>query len=215
MGICSAVRNKLLQVTHGSRQLCGLLPMGERRCSLFWAVRKDELEKLYLAGFDQWKREVLKIVPVAEEVLMTLSSFEQTRFTTYQHAHMRRWSAGRVVFLGDAAHAMSPHLGQGINLALLDGLAFAKAMECCSNRGNSALSEVFGTYEKLRRAHTNYYATVTFLLSPFFQSRGIFKGLGRDIVLPVLPNLPFVRSQMLMTMAGMKRSALGGKIELP
>ncbi|HEY1685283.1 MAG TPA: NAD(P)/FAD-dependent oxidoreductase [Tepidisphaeraceae bacterium] len=210
MGMSQAITNELLQITHGSRQLAGLLPMGEGRCSLFWAVRKGELEDLYAAGFDSWKRDAIQFMPMAKELIGGLRSFEETCFATYLHVRMKRWSNGRLVFLGDAAHAMSPHLGQGINLALLDGLTFAKALRRTGN-----FTEAFSLYENLRRAHTNYYALVTFLLSPFFQSRGMIKGLGRDIVLPLLPHVPIMRSQMLLTMAGMKRSALGGAIHLP
>ena len=88
-------------------------------------------------------------------------------------------------------------------------------MQNASTACGTGLIDAFTMYEKTRRAHTNYYAIITFLLSPFFQSRGLFKGLMRDAVLPLLPHLPVVRSQMLMTMAGMKRSTFGGAIKLP
>jgi hypothetical protein len=53
---------------------------------------------------------------------------------------------------------------------------------------------------------------VTFLLAPFFQSSGVVKGWGRDVVLPLMPRLPWLRRQMLLTMAGVKRSFLSGRL---
>lgn len=39
---------------------------------------------------------------------------------------LKKWSAGRVVLIGDAAHAISPHAGQGVSLALEDAICLAK-----------------------------------------------------------------------------------------
>jgi 2-polyprenyl-6-methoxyphenol hydroxylase-like FAD-dependent oxidoreductase len=103
---------------------------------------------------------------------------------------------------------MSPHPGQGINLAMLDGLAIAEAL-----RIEKEVPAAFLRYEKTRRAHVDFYSRVTFLLSPFFQSRGRVLGILRDIGLPILPKLPIVREQMLLTMTGLKRSSFGGKFE--
>lgn len=210
MGKHSSIGNQLFQVTHGTRLLCGLLPMGDNRCSLFWSLRKDEKEALFAGDFADWKQQVLSLAPEAEELLAGLRGFEQTRFTTYQHVRMLRWRRGRFLLLGDAAHSMSPHLGQGINLALLDGYVIAAAL--ASTR---TPQHAFARYEQLRRAHTSYYGAVTFMLSPFFQSRGVLKGWMRDLFLPLLPHLPIVRSQMLLTMTGLKQSYLKGRIELP
>jgi 2-polyprenyl-6-methoxyphenol hydroxylase-like FAD-dependent oxidoreductase len=150
------------------------------------------------------------LAPRAEELLAGLTSFEETRFATYLHVQMMKWHTGRFLLLGDAAHAMSPHLGQGINLALLDGLTIAHVLATAPDP-----AAAFKLYAQARRMHTNFYALVTFALSPFFQSRGVIRGWGRDVVLPMLPHLPVVGGQMRLTMTGLKRSALGGGIRLP
>jgi 2-polyprenyl-6-methoxyphenol hydroxylase-like FAD-dependent oxidoreductase len=210
LGSCSSVKGKLHQVTHGTRLLCGLLPMGENRCSLFWSVERGEKEALYASDFGQWKARVRSTIPDADELAEGLRTFDDTRFTTYCRVHMPRWHTDRFLLLGDAAHAMSPHLGQGINLALLDGLAIAHALAVAPT-----IPAAFAFYTRLRRTHTSFYAMITSLLSPFFQSGGVIKGWGRDLALPLMPHIPLLRSQMLLTMTGLKRSYFGGRIELP
>jgi 2-polyprenyl-6-methoxyphenol hydroxylase-like FAD-dependent oxidoreductase len=209
LGQCDQVRDHLFQYCHGTRTLCGLLPMGEGRCSLFWSVENNAYPALVAAGWAAFVRSVLAVVPQSEQVLENLKSFDEVRFTHYAHVRMKRWSRGRCVLIGDAAHAMSPHLGQGINLAMLDGLAIAEAV-----RAEGSVESALIEYESMRRAHTDYYSRVTYLLSPFFQSSGRMLGILRDIGLPVLPKLPIVRRQMLLTMTGLKRSAFGGRMEV-
>ena len=51
------------------------------------------------------------------------------RYDPYETTKATRWSAGRVAIVGDAAHAMSPTLGQGAGTAMMNALALAVAME--------------------------------------------------------------------------------------
>jgi len=65
------------------------------------------------------------------------------------------WSRGRVVLLGDAAHAMSPSAGQGASLAIEDALVLARSL--ASEPNDSA---AFSRYERLRRPRVEQIASV-------------------------------------------------------
>lgn len=208
IGRSNAVKAKLHQVVRGTTHLLGLLPMGDGRCSLFWGLRRDQKDAVWSAGFDAWKREVLTLCPLAEELLSGLHSFDDVAFTRYQHVWMKRWHTDRLIILGDAAHAMSPHLGQGINLALID--AYSLAEELASG---GPLRQVFARYAARRQAHIRFYGSLTLALTPFFQSNGRIKGIGRDIALPILTHLPGIRGQMILAMSGLKGGYLRGRMK--
>ncbi len=134
---------------------------------------------------------------------------EQFLFTSYRHIHVRQRYDERVILIGDSAHAMSPHLGQGINLAMMDAWGLAAAIRNCPNPVSA-----FQSFHNSQRAYVRYYATITYLLSPFFQSDWGILGWGRDWALPLLPYIPFVKRQMLMTVCGLKGGFFQGQIKV-
>jgi 2-polyprenyl-6-methoxyphenol hydroxylase-like FAD-dependent oxidoreductase len=208
-GPCTAVRDKLYQVCRGTRYLLGILPIGGGRCSLYWGVPCRELDSVRARGIVAFKSELSAFCPESGELLDPLTDFGQLVFTTYRHVWMPRWHAGRVIAIGDAAHATSPHLGQGGSLALLDAWALAECLDRCADPPSA-----FRAYAHRRAAHIRYYNSLTFLLSPFFQGDGWLKGTWRDFALPLMPRLPWVRRQMLMTMCGLKGGWLRGRLDI-
>ena len=62
-----------------------------------------------------------------------------------------RWSAGNVVLIGDAAHTAHFSVGSGTRLAMLDGIALARAMQGVDGTGGSGLASRLAAYEDERR----------------------------------------------------------------
>lgn len=208
-GPCTAVRDKLYQVCRGTRNLLGIVPIGGGRCSLYWGVPFRELSAVMTRGLAPLKEELVKFCPESREILDSITDLRQLVYTTYRHVWMPRWFNRHVLFLGDSAHAMSPHLGQGGSIALLDAWTFAD----CVNRAPDYLS-AFRLYRRRRADHVRYYSAITLTLSPFFQGDGRLKAKWRDFALPIMPRLPWVRRQMLMTMCGLKSGWLGGRLAI-
>ena len=196
-GINTQVSDRLLQIVDGTKRLVGLLPIGEGRCSFFWGVRADQREALFARGLSPWKSEVVTLCPLAGETLEEIDSFDQLTFATYRHVKMRRWYGPGIVFLGDAAHPSSPHLAQGVNLALEDAVCFADALQQFGDFDRAAVE--FG---RRRAAKLRYYQQLTRLLTPFFQSDIPLLAAGRNACLPWMPHVPWVRTQMIRTLCG-------------
>ena len=114
----------------------------------FWAAAHvagaaDAVARRDLAAFRQeWRR----VLPAAADLLDRVSSFDDLLVNTVSSVACRRWFSGRLVLLGDAAHAMPPNLGQGANSALVDGVVLAEELA----RAPSVMDALVG-YDKRRR----------------------------------------------------------------
>src|SRR5271166_1816820 len=68
------------------------------------------------------------MVPWLSDSVATLASFDDVKLLDVQLNRLRRWYSGGVLCIGDAAHAMSPVGGVGINLAVADAVATARIL---------------------------------------------------------------------------------------
>ena len=207
---------QVVQVVDGPRRMFGLLPTGRAPrgddlvVSVFWSIRADRVAALRARGLAAWRAEALALNPRAAPILDQIGDVAQLAFTPYRDVRMRRWHGERIVFLGDAAHATSPQLGQGANLALWDAMCLADAF--ADGRGDVAAA--LAAYTAQRRRHLDYYQFATRALTPLFQSDSRLIGLVRDIAFPVSRWLAPLRRRMVRTMAGLDRGLVRRPIAL-
>jgi 2-polyprenyl-6-methoxyphenol hydroxylase-like FAD-dependent oxidoreductase len=87
--------------------------------------------------------------PRLRQVLERLHREEPHR-SSYSFVRAKRWSAGRVVLLGDAAHALAPTLGQGTNLALSNARSLGTFLD-----SPAGVEEALGRWERAVRPTTD------------------------------------------------------------
>lgn len=205
---------RVLQIVDGARRMFGLLPTGLAPrgdapvVSVFWSIRADRVAALRARGLAAWQAEALALAPHAGPIVEQVTDVEQLTFTQYRDVAMDGWDADGLVFVGDAAHATSPQLGQGANLALWDAQALADVVAAVTARGARAADAVAAigpAYTDARRLHLNYYQFATRALTPFFQSDSRLAGWLRDLVFPTSRWIAPLRRRMVRTMCGLDR----------
>lgn len=199
----------LHQVVEGTGRMLGLLPSGlgptgdTPRVSLFWSLRGDRLDAWRREGLPAWRALLEAMEPRAAPVLAQVRDVEEVLFARYWDVVLDPWHTDGVVYLGDAAHATSPQLGQGANMALVDAAVLSDSLAEARS-----LDEALATYSSRRRHHLAYYQWATRFLTPFFQSDRAWLGWLRDGFMGLACRLPYVRTRMVRTMCGLERGVL-------
>ncbi|HVI58412.1 MAG TPA: NAD(P)/FAD-dependent oxidoreductase [Luteimonas sp.] len=203
-------RDELRQRYVAARRMIGMLPVGTRpgddtpRLSFFWSLPTADFERWQSRGLDAWREEVRGIWPEAEACLDGVQASVQLARASYRDAAPDRWHRGRVLLLGDAAHAMSPQLGQGVNMALLDALSLRDVL-----RAEDDVAVALARHERERRRHVRIYHFWSRWLTPLFQSERDFAAKLRDIAFLPLGRLPGGRGHMLRVLSGTQVGAFG------
>jgi 2-polyprenyl-6-methoxyphenol hydroxylase-like FAD-dependent oxidoreductase len=95
------------------------------------------------AEYAGWDADVQETIRALDETFI---------WGIYDRAPLPRWSTRRITLLGDAAHPMTPHLGQGAGQSIEDGFALAVFLE---GAPAAELPSRLHAYETLRREHTS------------------------------------------------------------
>ncbi len=93
-----------------------------------FVIPKGTIDRLREAGLDAFRGDVTRVVPFVADRIAEIASWDDVKLLTVQVNRARRWSRPGLVCIGDAAHAMSPVGGVGINLAIQDAVAAANLL---------------------------------------------------------------------------------------
>jgi 2-polyprenyl-6-methoxyphenol hydroxylase-like FAD-dependent oxidoreductase len=195
----------LVQRYGDTRRTLGLLPTGVGETSIFWSVPTRQIAAVVARGVAAWQ-EVARpyageLAPLVDRVGAGDLLAARYRDVVVRSPVLVRRGFG-LVLLGDAAHAMSPQLGLGANLALADAWTLAASVR--RHRGDLAAG--LEAHAASRRAHVRWYTWCSRLMTPVFQSDLVPIGWARDLLLEPVARIPWVRRQFVTTLLGVRTS---------
>jgi 2-polyprenyl-6-methoxyphenol hydroxylase-like FAD-dependent oxidoreductase len=105
-------------------------------------IPKGGFEKIQLAGLETFRKNIIAITPEFREVVNEVDDWNKIKLLTVQINRLRQWHRAGLLCIGDAAHAMSPAGGVGINLAIQDAVATANLLADKIFRNECATEEL-------------------------------------------------------------------------
>lgn len=208
-GVCKDRDGKFARMLHQrylkAHHMIGVMPMGRlngddcESVAFFWSLRAKDYEAWQKRGLNHWQEQVISLWPEVESLVRQFKTADELSFATYGDVCLASYHADKVVFIGDAAHATSPQLGQGANMGLLDAWALNEQLGA-----EKDVKSALKTFEKKRMKHVRFYQTASHWLTPFFQSDSRWHPVLRDASFNLMCKVPYVHTQMVRTLAGIK-----------
>jgi 2-polyprenyl-6-methoxyphenol hydroxylase-like FAD-dependent oxidoreductase len=199
----------LWQWYRGAHQMLGIMPTGRAPgrdmpvVSLFWSLHASRYEAWRDGGLEAFKRDVLALHSGCGALLDQITSLDQLTWARYHDVVMPVYHTDRCVVVGDAAHATSPQLGQGTNLALLDAVVLC---DCLSQAG--PLPQALARYTQLRQRHLHFYGQASRWLTPLFQSDLRLLPWLRDLFMNPASSLPVMGPLTRQVLVGVRQGWL-------
>ena len=172
----------LVMLNRGNYWQCGYL------------IRKGDFDAIKQSGLASFRNDIVSIAPFLRDRLTELKGWDDIKLLTVRVDRIRKWYRPGLLCIGDAAHAMSPVGGVGINLAIQDAVGAANILAAPLGRGTVSASDL----QKVQRRR-ELPTRVIQAAQVFIQNRLILRVLSTNeqISLPwpikVLRRWPFLR----------------------
>ena len=168
----SVFENKIHQYYDGSHSMVGFMPIGkyygsdQEYVNFFWSIKYSDIEKWKNEGIENWKKRIYELTPNFHEVVDKITSYDQVMIAPYMDVELKPCFKENVVFIGDAAHPMSPQLSQGASFAMLDSKYLSEALA----KFDGDLSKALPYFYKNRYKQVQHYQRLSRWITPMFQS---------------------------------------------
>jgi len=129
--------NGVFQAGHG----CAVIDRGDYY-QIAYIIPKGADAAMRREGLDALRRQLTVLVGWLGDRVDTLASFDEVKLLDVQLNRLSRWYTGGLLLIGDAAHAMSPVGGVGINLAVADAVAAAALLAGPLRGGHVSTSQL-------------------------------------------------------------------------
>src|SRR3954463_13553954 len=118
------------------------------QCGL--VIPKGQFDGIKAEGIDAFRARVARMLPGRDERANSLASFGDVKLLTVTIDRLLRWSKPGVLCIGDAAHAMSPIGGVGVNLAVQAAVAAANILYEPLRQGGPVSETILAAVQKRR-----------------------------------------------------------------
>jgi 2-polyprenyl-6-methoxyphenol hydroxylase-like FAD-dependent oxidoreductase len=122
------------------------------QCAL--VIRKGAFETIRARGIQDLRDGIVEMNPFLTDRVAELRSWDDVKLLTVQVDRLREWFRPGLLCIGDAAHAMSPVAGVGINLAIQDAVAAANILIPAFRRSSSIRTDTLKEIQARRELPT-------------------------------------------------------------
>lgn len=159
-----------------------------------YVIPKGRFEEMRRRGFESFREEIMRLAPYAHDRVGELRGWDDVKLLTVRVDRLLEWLRPGLVCIGDAAHAMSPVGGVGINLAIQDAVAAGNVLFKPLREGRPTIDHL-RQIQKRRELPT----AITQWLQVTIQRRIIARVLGETspvqppLAVRLLAAVPFLR----------------------
>src|SRR2546427_2143381 len=146
-----------------------------------YLIRKGDYERIKARDLDAFCKDIVSVAPFMRDRVDELKDWEPIKLLTVKVDRLQKWYRPGLLIIGDAAHAMSPVGGVGINLAIQDAVAAANILAERLSRDCVSLADLQRV--QLRR---DFPTRMTQAMQIFIQNNLVARilGINRDIPFP-------------------------------
>jgi 2-polyprenyl-6-methoxyphenol hydroxylase-like FAD-dependent oxidoreductase len=107
-----------------------------------YVIDKGQYDAVRARGLDAFLADVVSMAPILKSGVSDVKTWDDVKLLTVAINRLKRWTRPGLLCIGDAAHAMSPVGGVGVNLAVQDAVATANLLAAKLAAGCPAESEL-------------------------------------------------------------------------